>query len=96
MHSLQQCTFVPTRVFPVGWDPLHPFLRKKEKEECAVKYMDRGNGPTGREMKRSNYEEEMKCWSRGWTGQSFASEGKAAVNQHFPGSRLHSSGSSIL
>lgn len=42
-----------TRVFPVGWDPLHPFLMKKEKEEGMVNYMDRGNGPTGRgrEMK---------------------------------------------
>lgn len=49
-----------TRVFPVGWDPLHSSPRKREKEEGTVNYMDRGNGPTGRgrEMKRCNYEEE--------------------------------------
>lgn len=74
-----------TRVFPVGWDPLHSSLRKKEKEEGTVNYIDGGNCPTGRgrEMKRCNYEEETKCWNPVWTGQSFVSEGKSSSESTF-------------
>lgn len=34
-----------TRVFPVGRDPLLSSLRKKEKEEGMVNYMDGGSRP---------------------------------------------------
>lgn len=44
-------------IFPVGQDPLHSPLRKKEEEEGTVNYVYRG-----RRMKRCNYEEELKCW----------------------------------
>lgn len=47
-------------IFPVGQDPLHSSLRKKEKEEGTVNYVDRGRG-----MKRCNYEEELKVLEPG-------------------------------
>lgn len=89
-----------TRVFPVGRDPPHPFPGRRERREgvgARLTTWIEGTAPTGRgrEMKRRNREDEMKCRDPRMD-RSFASEGKAAVNQHFPGSLPSSSRSSIL